>query len=166
MSMNNHQSLWENNIRKYLKILQQRNIKLKKNNLWIRAKDTLLNEYNENEFEQIYHELWIQKLFSSEYHFHILMNILLDYYMLTHSSDQCAAEIFNLFIFEFKKEKFTCCMSLIFITCADKQNQHDQLKIIDALWYKKSLICILSELTFYLLCYWNIENESFSNFSI
>ena len=63
----------------------------------------------------------------------MLMNILLDHYMLIYDENQYVAEILDFFIFEFKKEKFTCCIFLIFITHADKQNQHDQLKTIDAL---------------------------------
>ena len=51
------------------------------------------------------------------------MNILLDHYMLTHDKDQHAAEISDFFIFEFKKEKSTYYMFLIFTTHTGKQNQ-------------------------------------------
>ena len=57
MSMNSHQFLQENNIREYLKILQWRDVKLKKKQFVNKSRDTLLDEYNENEFEQICHEL-------------------------------------------------------------------------------------------------------------
>ena len=74
--------------------------------------------------------------FLSECHFHMLINILLDYYMLICNNNQHAAKISDLYIIEFKKEKSTCCMSLIFITHIDKQNQHNQLKIINVLKHK------------------------------
>ena len=69
-------------------------------------RNTLLNEYNENEFEQVYYELWAHEVFSSECYFHMLMNILLKYYMLTHNNNQHAIKISDFFIFKFKKEEF------------------------------------------------------------
>ena len=57
MSMNNHQFLQENCVRKYFKILQQKNAKLKKKQFINKNRNTMLNEYNENEFENVCHEL-------------------------------------------------------------------------------------------------------------
>jgi len=85
--------------------------------------------------------------------------------MLTHGSNQRAAEISDLFTFEFQGEGPTYCMPLIFTTCAGKQNQHDQLETIGILWNKKPLVCMLSGLAFYLLCHWNLGGEAFLDLS-
>ena len=149
LDMNSHSFFCENNVRKYLKFLQKRNAKHDHKQFADKNRNTLLNEYNENEFEQICHELWAHEVFSSECYFCTLMNILLEHYILICDNNQHAAEISDFFIFEFKKEESTWYMFLIFIICAGKQNQHDQLKIIDALQHKKFLICMLDDLTFY-----------------
>lgn len=83
--------------------------------------------------------------------------------MLTQSDDCCAAEISDLFTFEFKGEGSTHCMPLIFTTHTGKQNQHGWLEMIEALWHRKPLICMLSGLVFYLLCHWNLGDEAFSD---
>ena len=57
MSMNSHQSLQENCVREYLKILQQRDAKHDHKQFTDKSKNTLLNKYNEKKFEQICHEL-------------------------------------------------------------------------------------------------------------
>ena len=85
-------------------------------------KNIMLNEYNENEFENVYYKLWNQNIISLKYYICMLVNILLDYYILTYDDDKCFAEISDLFIFEFKKKNLICCMFIIFIICADKQN--------------------------------------------
>ena len=85
--------------------------------------------------------------------------------MLTCSNDQWAAEISDLFIFEFKNKGPTYCMPLIFTTCAGKQNQHGQLETIGALQNKKPLVCMLSGLAFYLLCCWDLGGEAFPDLS-
>ena len=124
----------------------------------------LLNEYNKKKFEQICYKLWAwEVVFLFEYHFHMLMNILLNHYMLICNEDWCAAEISDFFIFKFKKKKFIYCIFLIFIIWADKQNQHDQLKIINTLQHKKFLICIFNNLIFYFFFHWNLDDEIFSN---
>jgi hypothetical protein len=61
----------------------------------------------------------------------MLVDILLDHYMLTCGGDYYAAEISDLFIFEFKRKRPTCCMPLIFTTRAGKQNQHGRLETIN-----------------------------------
>ena len=55
--MNSHFSFHENNVRKYLKSLQQKNAKYDHEQFADKNRDTLLNEYNEKKFEQICHEL-------------------------------------------------------------------------------------------------------------
>ena len=55
--MNSHSSFHENNVRKYLKSLQKKDAEHDHRQFADKSRDTLLNEYNENEFEQICHEL-------------------------------------------------------------------------------------------------------------
>ena len=55
--MNNYSFLCKNNIRKYFKFLQKKNMKHNCKQFADKNKNTLLNKYNKNEFEQIYHEL-------------------------------------------------------------------------------------------------------------
>ena len=55
--MNSHSFSHENNVREYLKSLQKRDTKYDHKQFINKSKDTLLNEYNKNEFEQIYHKL-------------------------------------------------------------------------------------------------------------
>ena len=55
--MNNYSFFYENNVRKYLKSLQKRDVKHDCKQFADKNRDTLLNEYNKNEFEQICHEL-------------------------------------------------------------------------------------------------------------
>jgi hypothetical protein len=86
-----------------------------------------------------------------ECYFRTLVDILLSHYMLTRGGDRRAAEISDLFTFEFKGEGPTCCMPLIFTTRAGKQNQHGRLETIGALRNRKLLTCVLSKLAFYLL---------------
>ena len=165
MGMNSHQSPREDNVREYLKTLQRRDAKLKKEQFADKGRDTLLDGYNEDEFEQVCHELWTRGSSSPERHFRTLVDILLGHYMLTRGGDRRAAEISDLFTFEFKGEGSTCCMPLIFTTRAGKQNQHGRLETIGALRHKKPLICMLSGLAFYLLCRWDIGSEPFPDFS-
>ena len=56
-------------------------------------------------------------------------------------------------------------MSLIFTTRAGKQNQHGRLETIDALRHKKSLVCMLDDLAFYLLSRWDLGDEAFPDLS-
>ena len=85
--------------------------------------------------------------------------------MLTRGGDRRAAEISDLFTFEFKGEGPTRCMPLIFTTQAGKQNQHSRLKTIRALQNRNPLICMLSGLAFYLLYRWDLSEEAFLDFS-
>ncbi len=55
--MNSYLFSHENNIREYLKSLQKRDTKHNHKQFTDKNKNTLLNEYNKNEFEQIYYKL-------------------------------------------------------------------------------------------------------------
>ena len=95
----------------------------------------------------------------------MFMDILLSHYMLICGSNRHFIKISNLFIFKFKGEGLIYYMPFIFIICVNKQNQHDCFKIIKILCNKKPLICIFNGLAFYLLYYWNINDEPFLNFN-
>jgi hypothetical protein len=151
MGMNSHSSPRVDSVREYLKSLQQRDAQREKEQFADKGRDTLLDGYTEDEFEWVCHELWAQGDSSPECHFRTLVDILLGHYMLTRGGDRRAAEISDLFTFEFKGEGPTWCMPLIFTTQAGKQNQHGRLETIGALRNKNPLICTLSGLAFYLL---------------
>jgi hypothetical protein len=85
--------------------------------------------------------------------------------MLTRGGDRRAAEISDLFTFEFKGEGPTRYMPLIFTTRAGKQNQHGRLETIGALRNRKPLTCMLGGLAFYLLYRWDLTDEPFPDFS-
>ena len=55
--MNNYSFFCENNVREYLKSLQKRDAEHDCKQFADKSRNTLLNEYNKNEFEQICHEL-------------------------------------------------------------------------------------------------------------
>jgi hypothetical protein len=165
LGMNSHPSPREDNVREYLKSLQRRDTQRDREQFADKGRDTLLDGYNEDEFERVCHELWARGGSSPECHFRTLVNILLSHYMLTRGGDRRAAEISDLFTFEFKGEGPTRCMPLIFTTRAGKQNQHGRLETIGALRHRKPLICMLSGLAFYLLCRWDIGEEAFPDLS-
>ena len=121
--------------------------------------------YTEEEFERVCRELWAQGDASPECHSRTLVDILLGHYMLTRGGDRRAAELSDLFTFEFKGEGPTQCMPLIFTTRAGKQNQHGRLETIGALRNRKPLICMLSGLAFYLLYRWDLGDEDFLDFN-
>lgn len=87
-----------------------------------KGRDTLLDDYTEDEFEAVCYTLWIYGNFSLECHFCTLIDILLGHYMLTHDRDRHNAEISDLFTFELKNEGPAQCMPLIFTTYIGKQN--------------------------------------------
>jgi hypothetical protein len=152
MGMNSHASPRKDSVREYLKTLQRRDTQREKEQFADKGRDTLLDGYTEDEFESVCHELWAKGAASSpECHFRTLVDILLGHYMLTRGGDRRAAEISDLFTFEFKGEGPTRYMPLIFTTRAGKQNQHGRLKTISALRNQKLLTCVLSGLAFYLL---------------
>ena len=165
LGMNSHPSPREDNVREYLKSLQRRDTQRDREQFADKGRDTLLDGYNEDEFERVCHELWARGGSSTECHFRTLVDILLGHYMLTRGGDRRAAELSDLFTFEFKGEGPTRCMPLIFTTRAGKQNQHGRLETIGALRHRKPLICMLSGLAFYLLCRWDLGEEAFPDLS-
>jgi hypothetical protein len=166
MGMNSHASPREDSVREYLKTLQRKDAQREKEQFADKGRDTLLDSYTEDEFESVCRELWAKGAASSpECHFRTLVDILLGHYMLTRGGDRRAAEISDLFTFEFKGEGPTRCMPLIFTTRAGKQNQHGRLETIGALRNRKLLTCMLSGLAFYLLYHWDLSDEPFPDFS-
>ena len=85
--------------------------------------------------------------------------------MLARGGDRCAAELSDLFTFEFTGEGPTRCMPLVLTTRAGKTNQHGRLETAGALRNKRPLICMLSGLAFYLLYRWDLGDEPFLDFS-
>lgn len=81
-----------------------------------KGRDTLLDGYLEQDFEQICHQLWAHSEKSLECHFRTLVDLLLGHYMLARGGDWRAAEISDLFTFEFTGEGPTRCMPLIMTT--------------------------------------------------
>ena len=126
--MNCHPSPREYNIRQYLKTLQRRHAQREKEQYADKGRDTLLDGHTEEEFERVCTELWAHSDASPECHFRTLVDLLLGHYMLTRGADRRAAEISDLFTFEFPGEGPTRCMPLIFTTRAGKQNQHGRLE--------------------------------------
>ncbi|KAM4067426.1 centromere DNA-binding protein complex CBF3 subunit [Hirsutella rhossiliensis] len=125
-----------------------------------KGRDTLLDGYSESEFERVCHELWAHSGTSPECHFRTLVDLLFGHYLLTRGGDRRAAEISDLFTFEFAGEGSTRCMPLIFTTRAGKQNQHGRLETAGAYRNRNPLICILGGLSFYLLYRWDLGRIS------
>ena len=165
LGMNNHPSPREDNVRDYLKSLQRRDAQQDKAHYADKGRDTLLDGYSEREFEQVCHELWAHSATAPECHLRTLVDLLLGHYMLTRGGDRRAAEISDLFTFEFEEEGPTRCMPLIFTTRAGKQNQHGRLETAGALRNKLPITCMLSGLAFYLLFRWDLTEEVFPDFS-
>ncbi|KAL2137536.1 hypothetical protein VTI28DRAFT_9169 [Corynascus sepedonium] len=163
--MNTHPSPREDNAREYLKTLQRRDAQREKDNYADKGRDTLLDGYTEEEFERVCSELWIRGSASPEHHLRTLVDLLLGHYLLARGGDRRAAELSDLFTFEFPGEGPTRCMPLILTTRAGKQNQHGRLETAGALRNKKPLICMLSGLAFYLLYRWDLTDEPFPDFS-
>ena len=57
LGMNSHPTPCEDNVREYLKSLQQRDTQHDREQFADKGRDTLLDGYNDAEFEQICHEL-------------------------------------------------------------------------------------------------------------
>jgi hypothetical protein len=104
MGMNSHPTPQEDNVREYLRSLQQRDAKREREQFADKGRDTLLDGYTEEEFEKVCYELWAQGGSLPECYFQTLVDILLGYYMLTCREDRRSAEISDLFTFEFKGE--------------------------------------------------------------
>jgi len=165
LGMNSHPSPREDNVREYLKSLQRRDAQQDKASYADKGRDTLLDGYTEQEFDRVCCELWAQTSAAPECHLRTLVDLLLGHYMLTRGGDRRAAEISDLFTFEFEEEGPTRCMPLIFTTRAGKQNQHGRLETAGALRNQKPVICMLSGLAFYLLYRWDLTEEPFPDFT-
>ncbi|KJZ69682.1 hypothetical protein HIM_10929 [Hirsutella minnesotensis 3608] len=165
LGMNTHPSPREDNVREYLKSLQRRDAQRDKESYADKGRDTLLDGCSEPEFERVCHELWAHSGTSTECHFRTLVDLLFGHYLLTRGGDRRAAEISDLFTFEFAGEGSTRCMPLIFTTRAGKQNQHGRLETAGAYRNRNPLICILGGLSFYLLYRWDLGTEPFPDFS-
>lgn len=164
LGMNNHPSPREDNVRDYLKSLQRRDAQQDKAHYADKGRDTLFDGYSEREFEQVCHELWAHSATAPECHLRTLVDLLLGHYILTRGTDRQAAEISDLFTFEFEEEGPTRCMPLIFTTRAGKQIQHGRLETAGALLNKLPITCMLSGLAFYLLFRWDLTEEVFPDF--
>jgi hypothetical protein len=128
MEMSSHQSPREDSVLEDIKSLQRRDAQRDKAQFADKGRDTLLDGYTEEQFEAVCRELWVQGRSSPECHLRTLVDLLLGHYMLTRGCDRRAAEISDLFTFEFKGEGPTRCMPLIFTTRASMQNQHGRLE--------------------------------------
>jgi uncharacterized protein YciI len=165
MGMNNHPSPREDNVREYIRALQRRDAQRDREQFADKGRDTLLDGYTQQQFEAVCRELWAGGRSSPECSLRTLVDVLLGHYMLTRGGDRRAAEISDLFTFEFTGEGSTRCMPLIFTTRESKQNQHGRLETIGALRHKNPLICMLSGLAFYLLYRWDLTDEPFPDFA-
>ncbi len=163
--MSSHESPRRDNVREYLKTLQRRDTQREKEQFADKGRDTLLDGYSDDEFETVCRELWARGTVSTEGHFRTLVDILLGHYILTRGGDRRAAELSDLFTFEFRGEGPTRCMPLIFTSREGKENQHGRLETSAALRNKKPSVCVLNGLAFYLLCRWNLGDEPFPDFS-
>ena len=166
MGINSYLFLQEDNIKEYLKMLQQRDIQCKKEQFINKGRDTLFNSYIKDKFKGVCYKLQAKgAALSLKCYFCMLINILLGHYIFTHSGNRHSAKILDLFTFKFKGKGLIYYIPLIFTIYTGKQNQYGRLKIIKALQNKKPLICIFSGLAFYLLFYWDFSNKLFLDFN-
>jgi hypothetical protein len=163
--MNTHPSPREDNVREYIKSLQRRDAVRNREQFIDKGRDTLLDGYSEEQFERVCRELWSRGAVSSECYFRTLVDLLLGHYMLARGGDRRAAEISDLFTFEFLGEGPTRCFPVILTTRAGKTNQHGRLETAGALRSRKPLTCLLSGLAFYFLVRWDLTPEPFPDFS-
>ena len=167
LGMNNHPSPRENTAREYVRTLQRQHAAQSRSVYTDKGQDTLLDGYSEPELRRIAEKLWGQTAESpanTEQCLRTLTDLLLSHYMLARGNDRRAAEISDLFTFEFPGEGPTRCMPLIFTTRAGKTNQHGRLETAGALRSRDPEICLLGTLAFYLLFRWDLSPEPFPNF--
>ena len=131
--MNSNPSLRVDNVWDYIKAYQRKEVKRDKALYVDKGQDILLNGYTEEEFERVYRKLQARGDKSPEYHFRILINLLLSYYILTRSESRRTAEILDLFTFKFPNEGPTRYLPFIFTTRVGKQNQYGRLETIRVL---------------------------------
>ncbi|OCK76547.1 hypothetical protein K432DRAFT_408085 [Lepidopterella palustris CBS 459.81] len=120
MGINSHKSPRVDSVREYLRSLQYRDAKLKREQFADKGRDTLLDGYTEKKFTSIYHKLWARGGILLECHFYTLIDLLLGHYIHTRGGNWRSAEILDLFTFKFNGEGPTRCMPLIFTTRAGK----------------------------------------------
>lgn len=167
LGMNNHPSPRETTAREYVRTLQRQHAAQSRSVYTDKGQDTLLDGYSEPELQRIAEKLWAQTAESSantEQCLRTLTDLLLSHYMLARGNDRRAAEISDLFTFEFPGEGPTRCMPLIFTTRAGKTNQHGRLETAGALRSRDPGICLLGALAFYLLFRWDLSPEPFPDF--
>ena len=165
MGANCHPSPREDTVRQYLKTLQRQDTQREKEQFADKGRDTLLDGYSEQDFEEICRQLWAHSERSPECHFRTLADLLLGHYLLVRGGDRRTAEISDLFTFEFEGEGPTRCMPVIMTTRGGKQNQHGRLETGGALRNRNPQICLLSGLAFYLLHRWDLTDEPFPDLS-
>lgn len=167
LGMNNHPSPRETTAREYVRTLQRQHSAQSRSVYTDKGQDTLLDGYSEPELRRIAEKLWGQPAESpanTEQCLRTLTDLLLSHYMLARGNDRRAAEISDLFTFEFPGEGPTRCMPLIFTTRAGKTNQHGRLETAGALRSRDPEICLLGALAFYLLFRWDLSPEPFPDF--
>ena len=165
MGMNTHPSPREDSVREYIRSLQRRDSQRDREQYADKGRDTLLDGYSEEQFEDVCRTLWLRGATSPECHFRTLVDVLLGHYLLTRGGDRRATEISDLFTFEFPGEGPTRCFPLILTTRGGKTNQHGRLETAGALRNRNPFICPLSGLAFYLLHRWDLTPEPFPDFT-
>ncbi|KAK4240556.1 transcriptional activator of glycolytic enzymes-domain-containing protein [Achaetomium macrosporum] len=154
LGVNSHPSPRETTAREYVRTLQRQHAAQSRSVYTGKGQDTLLDGYSEPELRRIAEKLWGQTAESpanTEHCLRTLTDLLLSHYMLARGNDWGAAEISDLFTFEFPGEGPTRCMPLIFTTRAGKTNQDGRLEAAGALRSRDPEICLLGTLAFYLL---------------
>jgi hypothetical protein len=165
--MNNHPSPRETTAREYVRTLQRQHATQSRSVYADKGQETLLDGYSEPELRKIAEKLWGQTAESpaiTEQCLRTLTDLLLSHYMLTRGDNRRAAEISDLFTFEFPGEGPTRCMPLIVTTRGGKTNQHGRLETAGALRSRDPEICLLGALAFYLLFRWDLSPEPFPDF--
>ncbi|KAK3901676.1 hypothetical protein C8A05DRAFT_16166, partial [Staphylotrichum tortipilum] len=149
LGMNNHPSPRETTAREYIRTLQRQHAAQSRSVYTDKGQDTLLDGYSEPELRRIAEKLWGQTAESpaiTEQCLRTLTDLLLSHYMLARGNDRRAAEISDLFTFEFPGEGPTRCMPLIFTTRGGKTNQHGRLETAGALRSRDPDMCLLGAL--------------------
>lgn len=167
LGMNNNPSPRETTAREYIRTLQRQHAAQSRSVYADKGQDTLLDGYSEPELRKIAEKLWGQTAESpatAEQCLRTLTDLLLSHYMLARGNDRRAAEISDLFTFEFPGEGPTRCMPLIFTTRGGKTNQHGRLETAGALRSRDPDMCLLGALAFYLLFRWDLSPELFPDF--
>jgi hypothetical protein len=167
LGMNNHPSPRESMARSYIRSLQRSDAERNRGTFTDKGQDTLLDGYSEGELRVIADKLWGQSGETparAEYLLRTMTDLFLSHYMLARGDHRRAAEISDLFTFEFPGEGPTRCMPLIFTTRGGKTNQHGRLETAGALRSREPEICLLGAVAFYFLFRWDLSPEPFPDF--